>query len=280
MNNTLFIFKNTLNNIGCPICWFVNLFNISFYVWILIESFHSTVFFLSIPLAEQSSAETLIYNLATRDCSFNSLFFFKGCNRIGPHSKYILSIIFGSLLGKGEIEIKKDGARIIFFQEAMHVKYLLWLHNQLAIAGYCETRVPEIGMNLGKKGKLRKTIRFSTWTFTSFNWISEIWRGKGVKVIPHSIGDFLTPLALAIWVMDSGVKSSQGLTFVNSYTYSDCVLLVKVLHKNFGLKASIQYKGVALAPKYSIFIPKEAIKDLRNKVSTFILPEMKYKLLS
>jgi hypothetical protein len=77
--------------------------------------------------------------------------------------------------------------------------------------------------------------------------------------------------------MDSGVRSSQGLIFVNSFTYSDCALLVKVLHNNFGLKARIQYKGVS--SQYSIYFPKESMIDLRNKVSTYIIPEMKYKLL-
>jgi hypothetical protein len=51
----------------------------------------------------------------------------KGYNRIGPHSRDIISIIFGSLLGGGYAERIKNGngTRIAFFQEAMHVKYLL-----------------------------------------------------------------------------------------------------------------------------------------------------------
>jgi hypothetical protein len=62
----------------------------------------------------------------------------QGYNRIGPHSIEIISIIFGSLLGGGHAERikngpltffyldkKKQGTRVAFFQEAMHVKYLL-----------------------------------------------------------------------------------------------------------------------------------------------------------
>jgi hypothetical protein len=50
----------------------------------------------------------------------------KGDKRIGPHSKDIISIIFGSLLGEGDVERKiGNGTRITFFQEAMHVKYIL-----------------------------------------------------------------------------------------------------------------------------------------------------------
>lgn len=71
---------------------------------------------------------------------------------------------------------------------------------------------------------------------------------------------------------------SGGLKLcTNSYSYSDCLLLVQVLHKNFGLKASIQSAG---APsQYVIYIWKESMDDLRNIVSPYIINEMKYKIL-
>jgi hypothetical protein len=82
--------------------------------------------------------------------------------------------------------------------------------------------------------------------------------------------------------MDSGVKASitqggAGLKFINCFSYSDCLLLVQVLHKNFGLKAIIQSTGAS--SQFRIYIPKESMVDLRNKVGTFIIPEQKYKLL-
>jgi ubiquinol-cytochrome c reductase cytochrome b subunit len=51
----------------------------------------------------------------------------KADRRIGPHNKLILDIIFGSLLGDGHAErrIKGNGTRITFYQEAIHVSYLL-----------------------------------------------------------------------------------------------------------------------------------------------------------
>jgi hypothetical protein len=109
--------------------------------------------------------------------------------RIGPHNSDILSIIFGSLLGKGKAEIKNDilpsnqliqsstqkvvgvrnGTRITFFQEGLHVTYLFWLHNKLQRLGYCKPTLPKIKKRLGKKGKLLKNISFHTWTYTSFD---------------------------------------------------------------------------------------------------------------
>jgi hypothetical protein len=44
--------------------------------------------------------------------------------------------------------------------------------------------------------------------------------------------------------MDDGGKIKEGLKFsTNSFSYSDCLLLVKVLYDNFKLKATVQSAG-------------------------------------
>jgi hypothetical protein len=45
--------------------------------------------------------------------------------------------------------------------------------------------------------------------------------------------------------MDDGGKVGSGLKLsTNSFSYLDCILLTKILYKNFNLKASIQYTGI------------------------------------
>jgi len=268
-----------MNHIGCLKCWVFNFLTILLSGLSVGCKARTDVLAPLTQVWREGRRKISLLILPLNTTSHNKI---KGDKRIGPHSIDIISIIFGSLLGGGDVERKKDGTRITFFQEAMHVKYLLWLHNQLAIRGYCNPTVPAIGKRLGKKGKVRKTIRFATWTYTSFDWIYDLWYVNGVKVVPSTIGDYLTPLALAIWVMDSGVKASitqggAGLKFINCFSYSDCLLLVQVLHKNFGLKAIIGSTGAS--SQFRIYIPKESMVDLRNKVGTFIIPEQKYKLL-
>jgi ubiquinol-cytochrome c reductase cytochrome b subunit len=82
--------------------------------------------------------------------------------RIGPHNFDILSIIFGSLLGDGYAERRIKGTRISFYQEGSHLSYILWLHSKLVELGYCSTNIPSIKTRLGKKGIVRKVIRFHT----------------------------------------------------------------------------------------------------------------------
>lgn len=137
-----------------------------------------------------------------------------------------------------------------------------------------------ITTRLGKKGVVRKIIRFNTWTYSSFNWIHELFYTDGKnKNVPSNIFDYLTPLALAIWIMDDGGKIDQGLKLsTNSFSFSDCNFLVKVLYDKFKLKASVQSAGVE--NQYIIYIWKDSMPLLREIVLSYVHPSMKYKLIN
>jgi len=204
----------------------------------------------------------------------------KGIYRIGPLNKDLISIIFGSLLGDGHSEkrLLGVGTRFNFYQEASHVNYLIFLHKLFSELGYCNSKLPVITTKLGSKGKIRKIAKFSTWTYSNFNWIYELWYDKKMKHVPKCIDQYLTPLTLAIWIMNNGFKVNKSLKFcTNSFSYNDCLLLIKALNNNFNIKASIQSAGKK--DKYLIYIWKESMTDLINIVSPNIIPEMKYKLI-
>lgn len=203
----------------------------------------------------------------------------RGKYRIGPHDKDVLSIIHGSLLGDGHAEKRLTGigTRITFYQEHSHLKYLHYLHNVLSEKGYCNDKIPTIKQRLGVGGKVRKVGKFATWTYTSFNWIHNEWYKNGKKCVPIDIDKYLTPLALAIWIMDDGSKVSKGLKFsTNSFTFEECTHLSDVLYKNFKLKSSVQSAGAK--DQYIVYIWKESMKDLVSIVFPYIIPEMKYKI--
>ena len=88
--------------------------------------------------------------------------------------------------------------------------------------------------------------------------------------------------------MDSGVKYLGGLKFISCFSYLDSLLIIKVLQNKFGLKAVMLPVKTHLpadvynedfSSQYYIYIPKENMINLKNKVSDFIIPEMKYKIL-
>lgn len=204
----------------------------------------------------------------------------RGIYKIGPHNKDIISIFFGSLLGNGHGEKRflGVGTRFSFSQEAFHVNYLMFLHKLISDLGYCNSKLPLITTRLGRKGKIRKVARFTTWTYTSFNWIYDLWYDNKIKHVPECIDQYMTPLALAIWIMDDGAKIGKGIKFcTNSFSYNDSLILIKALNKNFNIKASILSAGTT--DLYWIYIWKESMTEVLKIVSPYIIPEMKYKLI-
>jgi ubiquinol-cytochrome c reductase cytochrome b subunit len=204
----------------------------------------------------------------------------KSENRIGPHNFTILSLIFGSLLGDAYGEFRKQGkgTRISFMQESSHLSYIFWLHKFVSDLGYCNSNIPKTLTRLGKLGKVRKYARFHTWTYSSFNWIHELWYKNGVKVIPNNIEFFLTPLAFSIWIMDDGSISSKGLKLAtNSFTYEECLFLTNILFKNFNIKATVQSAGIN--KQYVIYIWKESMDLVKEITKPYIIPSMKYKII-
>jgi len=225
----------------------------------------------------------------------------RAIKRIGPHNIDILSIIIGSLLGDAYAEKHGLGTRICFQQEDNHSAYLLWLHNTVSNLGYCNEKTPELSRRLSKKGKLRYVLRFKTYTFRSFDWIQEafypeslgpnghrsqgpgfyqrndiIGKREGKKVVPLFLQEYLSPLALAIWVSDDGAKVSSGIKLcTNGFVYKDVEFLSSLLRDKYGLKTSINKTGAI--NQYVIYINKSSLENFYEIVKPYLHPSMKYK---
>jgi hypothetical protein len=87
--------------------------------------------------------------------------------RIGPHNYEILCILIGSLLGDGTMEKDGNGFRFSFYQKGEHIEYVLWLHQQLLINGYCKENLSNIQSRV-INGKIAYYCRFRSFTYSSF----------------------------------------------------------------------------------------------------------------
>lgn len=209
-----------------------------------------------------------------------------------PLNKYIIEIIYGSLLGDASAEKRNNskGTRILFYQEGSHSDYLYYLHSLIANLGYCNSNLPKIYTRLGKKGKLRKVIKFNTWTYYQFNDIFNNWYlpsyikdingnnifNRYIKIVPKNIDLYLTPLSLAIWIMDDGGKVNNSIKLAtNNFSYNDILYLVYILFHKFNIKSTIHKTGKA--NQYNIYILNESMPILVNLVKPYIIPSMKYK---
>ncbi len=205
----------------------------------------------------------------------------RSIQRIGPHNIDIINIIYGSLLGDGFAEKHGQGTRICFQQEHHNNAYLLHFHELISNLGYCNLNKPKILQRLGSKGKIRQLSRFKTFTFSSFDWIRETFYVKtdaGIKskIVPSNIAYYLSPLSLAIWIMDDGSSVSSGMKIAtNCFKLKEVEMLCNILNQKFNIEAKPHCAG--LTNQYNIYIASHSMPVLANIVKTHIHPSMKYK---
>ena len=199
----------------------------------------------------------------------------RAINRIGPHNEEIVSVIVGSLLGNTRANARTiEGTRICYRQSDKHMDYLFWLYDFFYTRAYCSNLKPR------KYTRKLKDIEyysyeFNTFTFRSFNWIHKLFYKKGKKYISPQLEQYLTPLALAIWIMDDGCWANSGVRIAtNCFELEEVKLLVNILTKLYNLNCTVQ----KIEGRYSIYITKESIPKLRNILLPYILPSMRYKL--
>lgn len=217
---------------------------------------------------------------------FNTLNKITSNQRIGPHNIDILSLIIGSTLGDTHIEKRKQGlgTRIIFEQSNKNVEYLMWFHSYLSTRGYCNSQKPKLHKRI-KKGEIFFHYRINSYTFTSFNWIYDMFytyqlineHQKKTKLVPKNIEEYLTPLALAIWFMDDGSKLGKGAKIAtNCFTYNEILFLSQVLNKKYKIKTSVISGGINKG--HSLYISTFSMNVFIEIVKPFMLPSMYYKL--
>lgn len=211
--------------------------------------------------------------------SFHTLV--KAKNRIGPHNKDIISVIIGSLLGDAYGNKRfVEGTRICFRQSIVHKEYLFWLYQFFNNQGYCSKLEPRLYTRTLKINGIEKKYygyEFNTYTFRSLDWIYNMFYKNGKKRIHSNLENFLTPLALAIWISDDGCWAKSGIRIsCNVFTLKEVKLLIKILSTNFGLICNVQ--NIGILDKYSVYIQSRSISKLREIVSPFIHNSMLYKL--
>lgn len=196
-------------------------------------------------------------------------------SRIGPHSKQVLSVLVGNLLGAGSAEKRHGSTRFQIYMEAHQMEYVCWLHKIFSKAGYCNPKRPQIHRRIGKGNRIRYGIRFKLYSFSSLNWLYDAFYVDNVKRIPPQIGEWLDAQALAIWLMDDGGGVGSGVCLAtHCFSFQDQQLLQKTLLDNFNLITSLHREK----NHWKIYIPKNQRESLIHWVKPFLLPSMFSKI--
>ena len=203
----------------------------------------------------------------------------RASRRIGPHNKDVLSVIVGSLLGDCYGNRRSvEGTRFVFKQSIIHKEYLFWLYDFFYSRGYTSNLEPRKYTRFIKnRSKEYYGYEFNTYTFRSFNWIYDMFYKKGKKKINKKIENYLTPLALAVWIMDDGGWANPGVR-ISTYKFKleEIKFLVSLLKKLYDLDCTVQRleNGV----QFAIYIKKNSVPKLIDIVLPYMHDSMHYKL--
>ena len=205
----------------------------------------------------------------------------KSSQRIGPHPEIIISIIYGSILGDAHVEKRAGGCRVSFKQGSPNIQYLLHNWKIFSSFGYCKPSKPQLKKYISKKNVVYFYIRFHTWTYSSFNYLYELFYNQGKKVIPpyDILYNIIDPLALATWIMDDGakVKKSGLLIHTECFTLEEVNTLCRLLNEKFNIPAYPRIKNKEKS-QWMVFIPKSGMERVSDLTSKYFSLDMLRKL--
>ena len=142
---------------------------------------------------------------------------------------------------------------------------------------YCST-FPYGGQRLNPvTGSVDQRFFFNTMTLPCFNFLYDLFHINGVKVVPSTIYDLLTPIGLAYLIMGDGSFHRRDLYVVlctEGFTNADNLLLMSVLVDKFGLSCRIEKHR----DSSRIVIRARSRDLLRSLVLTHMIPEMHYRV--
>lgn len=209
--------------------------------------------------------------------------------RIGPHNKDVLSVIVCGMLGDWWAdEIKGQILPSVRFNIEQSVKNSAYIHNLslfLFEYGYCSSFVPKLvkkseGINDKRTDKSvqRFNYRLTLFTYTNLHWIYQGFYhkldGVTIKKVPEWIGEYLTPLGLAHWIMLTNFVSKQGLMLSTQFKNKQDVNKIRdVLLNKYNIKSTIY---IHEEKTLWICIKNESLPVLYTIVNSYIHPSFFY----
>ena len=160
--------------------------------------------------------------------------------------------------------------------------YHLWKNIYFSI---CTNTPPRPWPN-PETGKAITQYAFSTKSLPSLTLLHSQWyewseiKKKFIKIVPLNIGDLLTPIGLAHWMMDDGYIHGNGMILAtDSFTLNEIELLKKVLESNFDLKVTIQIRKSSGGNEVNrLRISSKSRYKFLALTKSYFIPSMNYKL--
>ena len=181
------------------------------------------------------------------------------------------TLVVGSLLGDGYLT-PNGSLQIEHCLE--QAAYTFWKYEKLQpIAGQQPTLVERYDR---RTRKTYRSMRFYTKAVLK-DFRNSFYQDRR-KIVPSNLGDFLDPLAVAVWFMDDGgrgARTPRGLVFNTScFSADEQVVLTGVLLDSFGVVSSIHKHGKG----FQLYIKAESFSRFSELISPYLIASLRYKL--
>jgi hypothetical protein len=184
---------------------------------------------------------------------------------------HIQGIMIGFILSDASFSKTYKNALLRFKQSLEHFEYLWFVFNNLS--HYCYS-YPKLYTQMTGRTRTYELL-FYTRSLPCITELHSLFYVNRIKIIPQNIYEFLTPIALAHWIMGDVTRRDNGLTLcTNSYSIQEIVLLMNVLIVKYRFVCTLRKdKG-----KSTIYISEKYLKLLRTIVLPHMVPSMLYKI--
>ena len=204
----------------------------------------------------------------------------------------VMNPLIGNLLGDGSLRFthKDLNGRPKLTTNA---SYAMTLKNKDYIYHLWKNIYSSICTNTGPRpwpnpntGKPITQYTFNTKSLPSLTLLHSQWyewsefKQKFIKIVPINIGELLTPIGLAHWIMDDGYIHGNGLILATeSFSLNEVELLKTVLESKFDLKVTIQNRKTSAGIEGNrLRISSKSHDKLLAVTSSYFIPSMNYKL--
>lgn len=133
-------------------------------------------------------------------------------------------VLVGLILGDLFIQRRKPthNSYLMFKQSAHNKEYMFHLYE--IFKEFCLMKPKVISFNDKRNDQTYSSVVFNTRSLSCFNSYRELFYPIGIKDIPENIGNLLTPISLAYWIMDDGTKERKGFIICTDSFSKDKVI--------------------------------------------------------
>ena len=181
-------------------------------------------------------------------------------------------ILVGCMLGDARLECRSlnGTARLRIHQADSQKSYLMWKYEKFR---NLTLSCPRKSVCLDKRfGSQVVSWYFHTRTLGCLGKYFSMFYRNGRKIVPIEFEELLTPLALAVWIMDDGSLCREALVInTQSFSDEDHEAIISCFRSRYEVEISLQQDR----RNKRIYFPKEATDQIVAKIFNYLInPEL------